>query len=42
MVKISLCQSWFGRARSKNRGFGGFFSVLTGAFFTSPFAARVL
>jgi hypothetical protein len=42
MVNMSDCQSWFGVARSKNRGFGGFFSVLTGAFFTSSFAARLL
>jgi hypothetical protein len=39
---MSLCQSWFGRARSKKRGFAGFFSVLTGAFFTSPRPESVL
>jgi hypothetical protein len=33
---MSLCHSWLGRARSKKRGLAGFFSALTGRFFTRP------
>jgi hypothetical protein len=39
---MSLCHSWFGRARSKNRGLPGFFCGFAGRFFTSPRAASVL
>jgi hypothetical protein len=33
---MSLCQSWFGRDLSKNRGLGGFFAGLDLVFCVNP------
>jgi hypothetical protein len=39
---MSLCHSWFGRERSKNRGLEGFFAGLGLAFSVIPASERVL